>query len=333
MIIGLTGRNGSGKGEAVRFLQHKSFYPHSLSDVIREEVRVRGMEITRERLIEVGTELRSQGGTSVLAERVLKKIEPDKNYVIDSFRHPDEVKAFRLRPDFRLLRVDATAEVRFQRVRDRGRERDATTVEEFLELESREEAAVDWHGQQLIAVEEIADFTISNNGSLGQLQDQISDLLKRLIRQVERPDWDEYFMKLAQVASLRSNCVKRKVAAVIVRDKRVISTGYNGTPRGTRNCYEGGCPRCNDLADSGTRLDECLCSHGEENAIIQAAYHGVSVKDGVLYTTFAPCLTCTKMIINAGLVEVVYNQDYPLNETSFNLLQESGVKFRQFEVG
>ncbi len=332
MIIGLTGRNGSGKGEAAKFLQHKSFYPYSLSDVIREEVRVRGMEITRERLIEVGTELRSQGGTGVLAERVLDKIEADKNYVIDSFRHPDEVKAFRLRPDFRLLLVDATPEVRFQRVRDRGRERDTTTVEEFMELESREEASVDWHGQQLVAVEEIADFTISNNGSLGQLQDQISDLLKRLIRQVERPDWDEYFMKLAKVASLRSNCVKRKVAAVIVRDKRVISTGYNGTPRGTRNCYEGGCPRCNDLADSGTRLEECLCSHGEENAIIQAAYHGVSVKDGVLYTTFAPCLTCTKMIINAGIVEVVYNQEYPLNETSFHLLQESGVKFRQHEV-
>lgn len=332
MIIGLTGRNGSGKGEAAKFLQHKSFYPYSLSDVIREEVRVRGMEITRERLIEVGTELRSQGGTGVLAERVLDKIEADKNYVIDSFRHPDEVKAFRLRPDFRLLLVDATPEVRFQRVRDRGRERDATTVEEFMELESREEAAVDWHGQQLVAVEEIADFTISNNGSLGQLQDQLSDLLKRLIRQVERPDWDEYFMKLAMVASLRSNCVKRKVAAVIVRDKRVISTGYNGTPRGTRNCFEGGCPRCNDLADSGTRLEECLCSHGEENAIIQAAYHGVSVKDGVLYTTFAPCLTCTKMIINAGIVEVVYNQEYPLNETSFHLLQESGVKFRQHEV-
>ena len=333
MIIGLTGRNGSGKGEAVKFLQHKSFYPYSLSDVIREEVKVRGMEITRERLIEVGTELRSQGGTGVLAERVLDKIEADKNYVIDSFRHPDEVKAFRLRPDFRLLLVDATSEVRFQRVRDRGRERDATTVEEFMELESREEATVDWHGQQLVAVEEIADFTISNNGSLGQLQDQLSDLLKRLIRQVERPDWDEYFMKLAMVASLRSNCVKRKVAAVIVRDKRVISTGYNGTPRGTRNCFEGGCPRCNDLADSGTRLEECLCSHGEENAIIQAAYHGVSVKDGVLYTTFAPCLTCTKMIINAGIVEVVYNQDYPLNKASFHLLQESGVKFRQYEVG
>ena len=332
MIIGLTGRNGSGKGEAVRFLQYKSFYPYSLSDVIREEIRKQGMEITRERLIEAGTRLRSQGGTSALAERILEKLEADKNYVIDSFRHPDEVKAFRVRPDFRLIFVEADPEVRFKRILDRGREKDATTVEEFLELEKREVAAADWHGQQLEAVEKMADFTISNNGSLGQLQDHISDLLQRLMRQLERPDWDEYFMKLAKVASLRSNCVKRKVAAVIVLDKRVISTGYNGTPRGTKNCYEGGCPRCNNLADSGTRLEECLCSHGEENAIIQAAYHGVSVKGSMLYTTFAPCLTCTKMIINAGIVEVVYNQDYPLNETSFGLFQESGVRFRKYQV-
>ncbi|MEC4670980.1 MAG: cytidine/deoxycytidylate deaminase family protein [Nitrospirota bacterium] len=147
-----------------------------------------------------------------------------------------------------------------------------------------------------------------------------------------RPNWDEYFMKLAKVASLRSNCVKRKVAAIIVRDKRVVSTGYNGTPRGTKNCYEGGCPRCNKLADSGTLLDECLCSHGEENAITQAAYHGMSVKEGTLYSTFAPCLTCTKMIINAGIIEVVYNLDYPLNEMSFKLFQEAGVIIRQHRV-
>jgi dCMP deaminase len=332
MIIGLTGRNGSGKGEAVRFLQYKSFYPYSLSDVIREEVRMRGMEITRERLIEVGTELRSQGGTAVLAQRILKNLEGDKNYVIDSFRHPDEVQALRVRSDFHLIFIEASPEVRFKRVVDRGREKDATTVEEFLEMEGREAAAADWHGQQLEAVEKIADSTITNNASLGQLQADISELLQHLMRQHERPDWDEYFMKMAKVASLRSNCVKRKVAAVIVRDRRVISTGYNGTPRGTKNCFEGGCPRCNNLADSGTRLEECLCSHGEENAIIQAAYHGVSVNGSMLYSTFAPCLTCTKMIINAGIVEVVYNQDYPLNETSFELFQESGVRFRKILV-
>ena len=332
MIIGLTGRNGSGKGEVIKFLQHKGFYPYSLSDVIREEARLRGMEITREQLIELGSELRSNGGTAVLATRILGKIEEDKNYVIDSFRHPDEVKAFRDSLDFRLIFIDADPEVRFQRVRKRAREKDATTTEQFLEIESREVAATDWHGQQLQAVEKIADHTISNNGSLGQLQDQISKLAQDLMCQIKRPNWDEYFMKLAKVASLRSNCVKRKVAAIIALDKRVISTGYNGTPRGAKNCYEGGCPRCNTLADSGTRLDECLCSHGEENAITQAAYHGVSVKGGVLYTTFAPCLTCSKMIINAGIAEVVYNLDYPLNETSFKLFQEAGVEFRQHRV-
>ena len=85
----------------------------------------------------------------------------------------------------------------------------------------------------------------------------------------------------------------------MVKQKSIVSTGYNGTPRGARNCNEGGCPRCNDLAPGGTSLGDCLCSHGEENAITQAAYHGVSLRGGTLYTTFSPCLQCTKLIINA----------------------------------
>jgi len=330
--MGLTGPNASGKGEAVKFLSSKGFYSHSLSDVIREEVRRRGLEITRERLIEVGKELRCEGGNGVLAERILSQIEEDKNYVVDSFRHPEEVKAFRTRPDFHLVLIQADPEVRFARIRERKRESDAITLERFLDLEKREKVSKDSYGQQLEACEKEADFEIINNSSLSELTGQISELLPELMGNLVRPDWDEYFMKLAKVASLRSNCVKRKVAAIIVRDKRVISTGYNGTPRGTKNCFEGGCPRCNNLADSGTLLDECLCSHGEENAITQAAYHGMSVKGGILYSTFAPCLTCTKMIINAGILEVVYNLDYPLNETSFKLFQEAGVIFRQHRV-
>ena len=152
------------------------------------------------------------------------------------------------------------------------------------------------------------------------------------MRQQERPGWDEYFMKIAQVASMRSNCIKRKVGAVIIRDRRIVSTGYNGTPRGTKNCNEGGCPRCNSLASSGTRLDECLCSHAEENAITQSAYHGTSVKDGILYTTFAPCLMCSKMIINSGIIEVIFNVDYPLNDTSFHLFEQAGVKVRRHQL-
>jgi dCMP deaminase len=116
---------------------------------------------------------------------------------------------------------------------------------------------------------------------------------------------------------------------VVTKDRRIISTGYNGTPRGTRNCNEGGCPRCNAFAPGGTRLDECLCSHGEENAITQASYHGVSLRGATIYTTLSPCLWCTKMIINAGLVEVVYNASYPLDDTAHALLVEAGLTLRQ----
>ena len=144
----------------------------------------------------------------------------------------------------------------------------------------------------------------------------------------KRPGWDRYFMDIAKVAALRSNCSRRQVAAVLVRDKRIISTGYNGTPRGVRNCNEGGCPRCNSDTPSGSHLTECLCSHAEENSIVQAAYHGIAVKGATLYTTFSPCLTCAKMIINAGIVEVVYHQRYSIDDVSTALLAEAGVVVR-----
>lgn len=332
MIIGLTGRNAAGKGETAAFLQSKGFSYYSLSDVIRDAIRAEGRELTRENLIEKGRALRSRNGTGYLAREILNRLEPDQNYVIDSFRHPDEVAVFRKNPSFVLVAVQADPVVRFQRIRKRGRENDPQDFRTFIRLEEIEASSATSEGQNLSATEELADFVIQNNESREELHEKLADLFQRLSVNMKRPGWDEYFMKIAQVASLRSNCIKRKVAAVIVREKRVISTGYNGTPRGTRNCYEGGCPRCNNLADSGTKLEECLCSHGEENAITQAAYHGVSVKDGTLYTTFAPCLMCTKMIINAGIREVVYNMDYPLNETSFALLKEAGVICRQFRV-
>lgn len=169
-----------------------------------------------------------------------------------------------------------------------------------------------------------------------QSEEEALEKLGRLVRPKlagpPRPSWDEYFMRIAQVASMRSNCIKRKVGAVVVKDRRIVSTGYNGTPRGTRNCNEGGCSRCSSLAASGTRLDECLCSHAEENAITQAAYHGTSVKDGCLYSTFSPCLMCAKMIINSGIIEVVFNVEYPLNDSTYRLFGEAGVTIRKYRI-
>jgi dCMP deaminase len=331
MLIGLTGRNAAGKGEVARYLQRKSFYYYSLSDAIRDEIRSRGDEPTRERLIIVGNELRQRYGSKILAERILAKIEDDKHYVIDSIRNPAEVDAFRAAKHFKLIRIEAPAEIRFQRILSRQRESDPKTLEEFVVLENRE-AEGDDTSQNLVKVELMADYSLTNDGSLEKLYPQIDQLLIKLLKEIQRPSWDEYFMDIAKVVASRSNCMKRKVAAIIVRDKRVVSTGYNGTPRGTRNCNEGGCPRCNNLAASGTALDECLCSHGEENAIVQASYHGVSLKDGVIYTTFAPCLQCAKMIINSGIREVIYNMDYPLNEAAFRLFQQAGVFIRKLKI-
>ena len=145
-----------------------------------------------------------------------------------------------------------------------------------------------------------------------------------------RPDWDTYFMEIAHVVSTRANCSRRKVAAVIVSDRRIISTGYNGTPRGVTNCFEGGCPRCSGNAPSGTSLEECICVHAEQNAICQAAYHGISVADATIYVTISPCLTCAKLIINAGIKEVVYGGDYAFTEQTERLLIEAGVKCRRY---
>ena len=332
MILGLTGRNGAGKGEAVEFFKSKGFHTHSLSDVIREEARRREIPLTRDNLLATGRELREKHGAGILAERILARLESGRNAVVDSIRHEDEVTALRKASDFHLIVVRADAAGRFERIRARKRESDPTTLEAFEKLEREEATRQRAGGQDLTATEALANHAVDNNGTLEEFRAKLDALIPMLMNRMKRPGWDEYFMRIAQVASLRSNCAKRKVAAVIVRDKRVISTGYNGTPRGTKNCYEGGCPRCNSMAASGTKLDECLCSHGEENALIQAAYHGVAVKAATLYTTFAPCLTCTKMIINAGLREVVYNMDYPLNDVSFALLREAGVACRKLKL-
>ncbi|MGI6496304.1 MAG: deoxycytidylate deaminase [Kiritimatiellia bacterium] len=147
----------------------------------------------------------------------------------------------------------------------------------------------------------------------------------------QRPDWDTYFMEIAKVVARRSNCSRRQVAALIVSDRRIISTGYNGTPRGVKNCCDGGCPRCAGNAPSGSDLGECLCSHAEENAIVQAAYHGIRVKDAMMYVTISPCLFCAKMIINAGIREVVYGGDYAFTDQVKSLFDAAGVSCRAYQ--
>jgi len=144
-----------------------------------------------------------------------------------------------------------------------------------------------------------------------------------------RPNWDQYFMQLASLAAQRSNCMKRRVGCVLVREYRVISTGYNGTPRNTKNCHEGGCPRCNHGGTGGTSLTMCLCIHAEENALLEAGRERIG-KGAVLYCDTCPCLTCTVKIAQVGISEVVYSKGYSMDEESAAILKEAGINLRQF---
>ena len=142
----------------------------------------------------------------------------------------------------------------------------------------------------------------------------------------DRPSWDEYFMEIADVVAKRSNCVSRKVGAVITVDNQIVATGYNGAPKGLHHCVDqGGCLRKLNKIESGTRQEVCRAAHAEQNAIISAAVKGVSIKGGTIYTNTYPCSICTRMIINAEIKKIVYDSDYS-DPLAKEMLDESGIK-------
>jgi dCMP deaminase len=147
----------------------------------------------------------------------------------------------------------------------------------------------------------------------------------------KQPSWDQYFMRMAFLAASRSNCIRRKVGAVLVRDRNILATGYNGPPSNTAHCDVVGCIRDDMNIPSGERHELCRGLHAEQNAIIQAAVHGVSIRDSVIYTTTHPCVVCSKMLMNAKIVEIVYAEGYP-DELSELMLMESDIKKRRFTI-
>jgi dCMP deaminase len=143
---------------------------------------------------------------------------------------------------------------------------------------------------------------------------------------MERPSWDEYFMNIAKLTSERSTCLRRQVGAVIVADKQIVATGYNGAPKGIAHCEEkGGCLREKMGIPSGERHELCRALHAEQNAIIQAATSGLSIEGATIYITHQPCIICAKMIINAGIRKIIVEAGYP-DELAVEMLEEAGLK-------
>lgn len=237
------------------------------------------------------------------------------------------------RPFFILVSLDAPVSVRWKRYQERLQQAKTTessleslTLEKFV-LESDEHLYSANSGlMPLISRATVRLLNTSSSlphlyATLGKLDLTNEDRL--------RPSWDQYFMQLASLAAQRSNCMKRRVGCVLVREKRVISTGYNGTPRGLVNCGEGGCPRCNEGQGSGVGLGTCLCIHAEENALLEAGRERIR-EGAILYCDTCPCLTCSIKIAQVGISEVVYSQGYSMDTETAAVFHQAGVRLRQF---
>ncbi len=147
---------------------------------------------------------------------------------------------------------------------------------------------------------------------------------------MKRPAWDEYFMEITRLVARRSTCMRRSVGAVLVKDKNILATGYNGAPSGVAHCLDVGCLRERMAVQSGERHELCRGLHAEQNAIIQAAKHGTNINGATLYCTTMPCIICTKMLINAGILRIVYAQGYP-DQLAEEMIEEAGIETKMFD--
>ncbi len=147
------------------------------------------------------------------------------------------------------------------------------------------------------------------------------------MKKQQRPSWDEYFLSIARLISKRSTCLRRKVGAVLVKDKRILATGYNGAPSGIEHCEKVGCLREKLKVPSGERHELCRGLHAEQNALLQAALHGITVRGAKIYATTQPCIICAKMLINAGIKEVIITGHYP-DKMARDFLKEAKIKIR-----
>jgi len=332
--IGLTGYMGSGKGEVAKLLQKRGYKYVSLSDMVREEATKRGLPHTRENLQNVGNDLREKGGAGVLGAKVRTLVgqEPESSWVIDGIRNPGEAEELKKLPDLQVVGVSAAPEILVQRVLERNRGGTVLKREAILERLEREKGIGEPpEGQQVKKCLEDVDYFILNEGTLEDLEQKFEHFL-RLGTGEDRPTFDEIFMEIAYTWAKRATCLRRKVGAVIAKDKQQLTAGYNGAPRGVPHCAElGGCLREKLGIPSGQRHEICRGTHAEQNAITQAAKFGISIEGSTLYCNTFPCVICTKMILNAGIDTVVYDSDYDDPLSKEILAQQNVLVLRRYE--
>lgn len=324
-ILGVTGYLASGKDTVADYLiKEKGFHHISLSDILREDLRRMGKPVTRETLQELGNELRTKYGGHILAERAIGRLDQEKNYVITSIGRVDEIYYLRKIKGFKLIFTDAPQKKRFEWMSKRKREEDPKTFKEFLAHEKKESKGGGAQYREFENTKKKADIILNNNSTIEELKKKVDKILKDINL---RPGWDDYFFGIMDAVSKRATCDRGKAAAIIVKDKMVLATGYVGAPKGLPQCDEIGHLMEKTLHEDGTEKWHCVrTTHAEQNAIAQAAKHGVSIDGATIYVKFTPCLHCAKMIINSGIKEVKCRTLYHAGSTSLKFLKQAGIK-------
>ncbi|KAH9997741.1 cytidine deaminase-like protein [Russula compacta] len=293
MFIAIIGTRLSGKSTVETYLVEKGFVPVRIISRT-PEYGDRAQVVSCFRALDKSSYFSS---ATELLEHVTRNWR--HNFVTQDLRTEHIIEMFIKRPFFMLISIDGPLSDRFLR------------ANKFVLYSSYDRL------QKYVTLHVVNNFDTVT--ALHSYLDEINLLdADRL-----RPSWDSYFMTLASLASMRSNCMKRRVGAILVRNKRIIATGYNGTPLGLANCNEGGCTHCNSLNERGS----CLCLHAEENALLEAGRERVS--GATLYCNTCPCLTCTVKIVQTGVKEVVYNLSYKVDDASAKIFQDAGVILRR----
>lgn len=297
MLIGISGTPGSGQLQVLLFLQSRGFQIVSYG----------------KKRSEIGSEMAFESD-----QQLIDYVTMDwkSNYVITHIEDADFLEKILIRPFFYHITVDAPILIRHKRYNAKKNEN--LSLEKFIEVSDEL-----CFSRLSNIIPQLQLRVVNDQKNVEDLAKYLSDLdLEDGTRL--RPNWDQYFMELADLASRRSNCMKRRVGCVIVRDNRIISTGYNGTPKNLPNCNEGGCERCNKDLNC-----PCLCLHLEENALLESGRDRVGA-NSVLYCNTCPCLQCTIKIIQTGISCVVYRNEYKFDIQSKLLLDQAGIELRRF---
>ncbi len=320
-LIAIVGLSGSGKSEVSALLEKMNFFKIRFGDATMEVLQQKGLAVSEENERYVREDLRRQLGMGAYAilntSKIRSALNAGKDVVIDGLYSWEEYKLLKQEfPDLAILGVYASPQTRYQRLAAR-KERPLT----MDEARDRDHSEIE--NIQKAGPISMADHTIINEGSVDELRKQV----KKYLGVHERYDWDAYFMNIAREVGTRGTCDRGRSGALVVKNKRILTTGYVGSPVGLAHCDDVGHLMSEVYDESGNKSQHCIrTTHAEQNAMIQAARFGISLEGAIIYCKMEPCHVCAKMIINAGIKRVVAEKRYHAAHLTRQIFQEAGVQ-------